>query len=447
MRRKSFVVATLVCMFLSVAFVPLSADENAPRATKTHDISGDDLVLDENSCGGSCTYKVSGSTVGHGFFARENANKIEVTGGNHTIILNNVSIDERSNNVLATNSAIDVRNGATLTLVLKGSNTLYGYNNHPAIWVDESSTLVIEGDGSLESHAGETTPSMGAAGIGGGHNDGNFGNIIINSGTVTSYGSGGGAGIGGGYDVGSGNCSGNITINGGYVKAYGGQVGLPSSAGAGIGAGENANYTGTITINGGVVFAKSGKDDMPSIGGGGRIIGSTSHGTFVTGDDGNAVIVAPNGIGANQNSTEWNGIFISYGGDENSATVKADGTVLIDDNDANIQVWGDPVLDYNLEIAPKTYFRIIKNDRNNESASMTIDSDHKLINNGIIYLGNDQNDPSYLILNKGLDQTSGSGSLDVTGVAKVKLPLSEGLVSSLDDVTYNGQAQKPNVSV
>lgn len=446
MRRKSFVVATLVCMFLSVAFVPLSADENTSRATQTHDISGADLTLDENSCGGSCTYKVSGSTVGDGFFAWENANKIEVTGGNHTIILNNVSIDERSN-VLATNSAIDVRNGATLTLVLKGSNTLYGYNNHPAIWVDENSTLVIEGDGSLESHAGETTPSMGAAGIGGGYNDGNFGNIIINSGTITSYGSGGGAGIGGGYDVGSGDCSGNITINGGYVKAYGGQVGLLSSAGAGIGAGENANYTGTITINGGVVFAKSGKDDMPSIGGGGRITGSTSHGTFVTGDDGNAVIVAPNGIGANQNSTEWNGIFISYGGDENSATVKADGTVLINDNDANIQVWGDVVLDYDLEIAPKTYFRIIKNDRNGESSSLRIDVDHKLINNGIIYLGNDQNDPSYLILNKGLDQTSGSGSLVVTGVAKVKLPLSEGLVSSLDDVTYNGQTQKPNVSV
>ena len=69
MRRKSFVVATLVCMFLSVAFVPLSADENAPRATKTHDISGDDLVLDENSCGGSCTYEVSGSTVGNGILA------------------------------------------------------------------------------------------------------------------------------------------------------------------------------------------------------------------------------------------------------------------------------------------------------------------------------------------------------------------------------------------
>ena len=78
---------------------------------------------------------------------------------------------------------------------------------------------------------------------------------------------------------------------------------------------------------------------------------------------------------------------------------------------------------------------------------MMIDVDHKLINNGIIYLGYDQNDPSYLILNKGLDQTSGSGSLVVAGIAKVKLPLSEGLVSSLDDVTYNGQTQKPNVSV
>ncbi len=322
MKRKSFVVATLVCMFLSVTFVPLSADENASRATKTHDISGDDLVLDEKSCGGSCTYEVSGSTVGNGILAWENANKIEVTGENHTITLNNVSIDERSN-IGGLDSAIDVENGATLTLVLKGSNILYGYSNHPVIWVDESSTLVIEGEGSLEACAGDATASSGAAGIGGG------------------------------YDVGSGDCTGNITINGGYVKAYGGQVGQLSS----------------------------------------------------------------------------------------------DGTVLIDDNDANIQVWGDPVLDYDLEIAPKTYFRIIKNDRNNESASMTIDSDHKLINNGIIYLGYDQNDPSYLILNKGLDQTSGSGSLVVTGIAKVKLPLSEGLVSSLDDVTYNGQAQKPNVSV
>lgn len=136
---------------------------------------------------------------------------------------------------------------------------------------------------------------LGAAGIGGGYGaSSNFGNITINGGTIIARGSGGGAGIGGGYEVGSGTVTGNVTINGGYVTAIGGSSG--STGGAGIGSGENANYSGTVTINGGVVYAEGGADST-SIGSGNRAIGTSDNGAFTTGTGGNAVIVAPDGIG------------------------------------------------------------------------------------------------------------------------------------------------------
>ncbi len=446
MKRKFFVWLALVCMIIGSTFTPVLADEIQPRATTLNIADGD--VTNDN-CGGNCT--VTGNTVaGGGLFDHHNANKIDINGGTHVITLQNVTIDERDNWAGSADSAIDISGNATVTLILNGTNRVYGYDNHPGIWVEEGSTLIIQGDGSLEAHAGSAGRSTGAAGIGGGYNNGSFGNIVINSGTVSSYGSGGGAGIGGGYDVGSGECSGNITINGGYVKAYGDFVGdsVTSSAGAGIGAGENADYVGTITINGGVVYAESRKDDMPSIGGGGSIIGETSHGTFSTGTNGNAVIVAPNGIGANQNAAEWDGIFVSYDSDENSVAVRSNGTVVINDNNANVQVWGDPVLDYDLEISKGTTLRIVKNDRNNASATLTVNKGNTLTNNGSIVLGN-SNDPSYLILLGGLDQTRGNGSMTVRNLAKVKMPLVDSLVTfnNTNNYTYNGKAHTPAVTV
>lgn len=419
----------------------LKAPQDARAGEKQHDIENGNVELD-NSCEENCPgHIITGSSTG-------DANKIIVNGGTHTITLKNVTINPGG---LLSNaySAMDITDNAKVTLVLEDNNTLNGYLNHPGIWVDAGASLTIEGTGSLYAAAFGGTAGNGAAGIGSGSGTNtNFGDITINSGTVEAYGTVGGAGIGGGYETGNGTATGDITINGGYVKAVGGSIWGDSSAGAGIGAGENANYGGTITITGGVVYAKSGKDDMPSIGGGGHITGDVSHGTFSTGSNGNAVIVAPNGIGANQNAAEWDGIFASRGSNENSVRVEK-GTVVLNDNDANIQVWGDPVLDYDLTIEDGTTLKIHKDDRGvNNDVSLTMKKGSKLTNNGTIVLGSSKDETSYLILEDGVKDTDGNGMLNCTKPSAVKLPLTDGLVTMAnDDLTYNGKVQKPTVTV
>ena len=288
---------------------------------------------------------------------------------------------------------------------------------------------------------GGASIGLGAAGIGGGYGaSSNFGNITINGGTIIARGSGGGAGIGGGYEVGSGTVTGNVTINGGYVTAIGGSSG--STGGAGIGSGENANYSGTVTINGGVVYAEGGADST-SIGSGNRAIGTSDNGAFTTGTGGNAVIVAPDGIGDPSGFADWDGIFISYEGSNTSATVGEDGTVHLNDTEANIQVWGEPVIDYPLVVESGTELLVVQNDRNYAYATLEIGQDGKLTNNGTVTV----DEGSTLILLEGLDQTDGSGTLECTGT--VKLPPEEKLIalSGAEDLTYNGTEQSPEVSV
>lgn len=419
----------------------LKAPQDARARETRHDIGNGNVELD-NSCGENCPgHIITGSSTG-------DANKIIVNGGTHTITLENVTInpDGFLSNAY---SAMDITDNAEVTLILEGNNTLNGHLNHPGIWVNAGTSLTIEGTGSLYAAALGGTAGNGAAGIGSGRGTNtSFGNITINSGTVEAYGTVGGAGIGGGYETGSGTATGDITINGGYVKAVGGSIWGDSSAGAGIGAGENANYGGTITITGGVVYAESGKDDMPSIGGGGHITGDVSHGTFSTGSNGNAVIVAPNGIGANQNAAEWDGIFASRGSNENTVRVE-NGTVVLNDNDANIQVWGDPVLDYDLTIEDGTTLKIHKDDRGvNNAVSLTMEDGSTLTNNGTIVLGSSEDETSYLILEGGVKDTDGNGTLKCTKPSAVKLPLTDKLVTMTnDDLTYNGKEQKPKVTV
>ena len=366
-----------------------------------------------------------------------NRRKQTIDGGTHTITLSNLTIDSPG----VEKSAIDITGNADVTFILEGNNTLRGYRNHPAIWVESGSSVTFEGNGLLEASAGGASIGLGAAGIGGGYGaSSNFGNITINGGTIIARGSGGGAGIGGGYEVGSGTVTGNVTINGGYVTAIGGSSG--STGGAGIGSGENANYSGTVTINGGVVYAEGGADST-SIGRGNRAIGTSDIGAFTTGTGGNAVIVAPDGIGDPSGFADWDGIFISYEGNNTSATVGEDGTVHLNDTEANIQVWGEPVIDYPLVVESGTELRVVQNDRNYAYATLEIGQDGKLTNNGTVTV----DEGSTLILREGLDQTDGSGTLECTGT--VKLPPEDKLIalSGAEDLTYNGTEQSPEVSV
>ena len=154
-----------------------------------------------------------------------------------------------------------------------------------------------------------------AAGIGGGK-DSSGGNITINGGNVTATSEAFAAGIGGGQE----SSGGNITINGGTVTATGGPDG------AGIGSGSHGSY-GTITINGGSVTATGG-DNGAGIGGGiGDEIGGYG-GSFTTGTDGHALIVASS-ISDKSQRDSWSGI-------------------IFEGNDG--KVYGNPTIQENIEI-------------------------------------------------------------------------------------------------
>lgn len=438
MKKRIF--APILALLMVLTMFPAMA-----FAETSHNIADGDVTFGAGDCTGGCEGHVVTGTVDSIW----NQNQIAISGGTHKIILDNTTIREPG----VGKSAIAISGNANVTIELRGSNAVTGASDHPAIWVEEGSSLTIEGSGSLVADAGDALAGMGAAGIGSGYGTNTtFGNITINGGDITATGSGGGAGIGGGYEVGGGTATGNITINGGWVKAYGGESVLGVTGGAGLGSGENANYSGTITINGGVVFAAGGANSM-SIGGGGRGIGESGNGTFTTGTDGNAVIIAPKGIGDFSQYESWDGIFVNWDqqfseGNVDAATM-ANGVVTLNDANANFQVWGEPKVDYPLTVASGSTLRIVNNTRNNAGATLDMVASGTLTNNGTIVLDGRQDNSSYLVLREGRSQTAGNGTLSSGTYCAVKLPLSEDLVTlnGAEGLSYTGEAYEPNVRV
>ncbi len=436
-----------------LSLIPITA-----FASETHDISKSDLVLDD-SCQDNCEgHRVTGTTDSGLVWKKHN---VVINGGKHTLIIDNLNIIQPP----TAKSGISINGNAQVTLVLEGENEIHGTINHPAIWVESGSTLTIEGNGSLNAVAGDYTGSSGAAGIGGGWGSAanglsNCGDIIINSGNVRAEGSGGGAGIGGGYFTNDPSnrpkVTGNVTINGGYVRAIGGKPrGLDQLGGAGIGSGYNQDYAGTVTVNGGVVIAEGGNDKCQSIGGTEILLSGvkTENGTFTTGKDGNAVIMAAQGIGDQSAKSEWDAIIFTSGADENSVTL-ADNTVTLNDSDAEILVFGQPVIDYNLVVSADTVLKVKQNQIDNKyyDSDLRIAENGKLINEGRIELGSKSDastDHSYITLFEGIAQTSGAGTLTQAGKAAVRLPLSKELVemSVEDGLIYNGLRQTADINV
>ena len=188
-----------------------------------------------------------------------------------------------------------------------------------------------------------------AAGIGGGQG-GSGGNITINGGNVTATSEAFAAGIGGGQE----SSGGNITINGGTVTATGGQDG------AGIGSGSHGSY-GTITINGGSVTATGG-DNGAGIGGGiGDEIGGYG-GSFTTGTDGHALIVASS-ISDKSQRKSWSGMI--FEGDTG-------------------EVYGNPTIQENIEIPSGKTLTVSKNTTLTVNRGVTLTNNGKIINNGKI---------------------------------------------------------------
>lgn len=451
MKKRVLSVFLSLCMLLSL--IPITA-----FASETHDISKSDLVLDD-SCQDNCEgHRVTGTTDSGLVWKKHN---VVINGGKHTLIIDNLNIIQPP----TAKSGISINGSAQVTLVLEGENEIHGTINHPAIWVESGSTLTIEGNGSLNAVAGDYTGSSGAAGIGGGWGSAanglsNCGDIIINSGNVRAEGSGGGAGIGGGYFTNDPSnrpkVTGNVTINGGFVRAIGGKPrGLDQLGGAGIGSGYNQDYAGTVTVNGGVVIAEGGNDKCQSIGGTEILLSGvkTENGNFTTGKDGNAVIMAAQGIGDQSAKSEWDAIIFTSGADENSVTL-ADNTVTLNDSDAEILVFGQPVIDYNLVVSADTVLKVKQNQIDNKyyDSDLRIAENGKLINEGRIEIGSKSDastDHSYITLLEGIAQTSGAGTLTQAGKAAVRLPLSKELVemSVEDGLIYNGLRQTADINV
>ena len=451
MKKRVLSVFLSLCLLLSI--IPITA-----FASETHDISKDDLVLDD-SCKDNCDgHRVTGTTDSGLIWKQHN---ITVKGGKHTLIIDNLNIIKAP----AAKSGISISGNAQVTLVLEGNSEIHGALNHPAVWVEPGSSLTIEGEGSLNAIAGDYTGSSGAAGIGGGWGSAanglsNCGNIIINSGKVRAEGSGGGAGIGGGYFTNDPSnrpeVTGNVTINGGFVRAIGGKPrGLDQLGGAGIGSGYNQDYAGTVTVNNGVVVAEGGNDKCQSIGGTEILLSGTKtgNGTFTTGKDGKAVIVATQGIGDQSTKSEWDAVIFTSGADENSVTLSGN-TVTLNDSDAEISVFGQPLIDYNLEISTDTTLKVKQNkiDSRYYDTDLRIAENGNLINNGKIELGEKTDasaDHSHITLLAGLSQTEGNGTLKQSSKASVRLPLSKDIVNmnAEDGLIYNGLRQTADVDV
>ena len=199
---------------------------------------------------------------------------------------------------------------------------------------------VGENMGTLTANGGEDNF---IAGIGSEVGD-SGGTITINGGNVTATGGQDAAGIGGSQD-GSG---GTITINGGTVKATGGDEA------AGIGGGTRSSG-GNITISGGSVTATGGNAAAGIGDGSGDEIGG-SGGSFATGADGHALIVASS-ISDKSQRDSWSGII--FQGD-------------------NGEVYGNPTIQENMEIPSGKTLTVPKN------ITLTVKDGVTLTNSGTI---------------------------------------------------------------
>ena len=181
------------------------------------------------------------------------------------------STTEMNNGIYKVTENVETNNrlvvNGEVTLILGAGTELKAING---IQVTAGNTLTIKGEGTLTA----TAPSEYAA-IGNdyGHQQTEYGHIIIESGTVNATGGHNAAGIGGGYgNYDRGNSI--IEIKGGIVNATGG------TCAAGIGAGQSsspgtsgdryAGKPGQIFITGGQVTARGGgnTDKGSGIGGG-----------------------------------------------------------------------------------------------------------------------------------------------------------------------------------
>lgn len=176
------------------------------------------------------------------------ANSITISGGTHTIVLDNVVI------TTIAGSPIALTNEAKVNLQLSGTTTLNSPAKKACIEVPKGCELSLSGTGKLFAISGQSAAAIGASGSDKEADAGTLGKIVIYSGTIVAKGGRNGAGIG------DGQCG----HGGGKIIVYGGDIYAQSGGnGAGIGAGGSEAKTDvttlTVEIYGGNISATGSK--------------------------------------------------------------------------------------------------------------------------------------------------------------------------------------------
>ena len=267
-----------------------------------YDTEGNTLKITKDG-----SYKIKGNASQSG--TNSNVQISVAEGITVTIELDNLRTDASLGNVLHTNTdeaeelvkadrcALEIGEGATVTLTWNNACKLTSGGDRAGINVKEDATLIMKGSNTYELEVGSwNNASNGAitygAGIGGDKTGASFGTIIIESGDIRAYsyaqGSGGkayGAGIGGGYsdDTPKTSTSGTIIIKGGSIEATSAAIDKATSGedyGAGIGGGNNGTCT-NITITGGTITATTTNNKGDKIGNGHNYTATTSPSVIV----------------------------------------------------------------------------------------------------------------------------------------------------------------------
>jgi hypothetical protein len=223
-------------------------------------------------------------TFASGFTRRIAVNGANTDGGVTTIRTPTVTLT-LSGVTLDTDGGaqIALQNGANVTLVLAGANTLTSQLlYHAGLNVPADNAITIIGSGTLTA-----TGNGNAAGIGGGHSQESGEITIGGNATVVATGGQYGAGLGGG----GGGAGGKINI-GGSAKVIATAASLGQYGGAGIGGGSAGNG-GTISIGGSAIVTAP----QSTIGGAGIGGGMEGGGGTIT-IGGSAKVTAAGSYGA-----------------------------------------------------------------------------------------------------------------------------------------------------
>lgn len=220
-----------------------------PETTLTLDLSEGNILIEEDGYtigdGEKQSYTGAYTISGNSTLT---ANSITVSGGTHTIVLDNVVITTTAG------SPIALTNEAKVNLQLSGTTKLTAPAKKAGIEVPDKCELLISGDGSLYSNGGASAAGIGASGSDKEADAGTLGKIVIYSGTIVAKSESNAAGIGDGQ---CGRGGGKIIVYGGDIYAQGGRNG------AGIGGGGSEAKTGvttlTVEIYGGNISATGSK--------------------------------------------------------------------------------------------------------------------------------------------------------------------------------------------